>query len=213
MASTGSVTDLPRRLASTTLPEPVEGSIASTGSATDPLREPATRCLSSSKAASPRQARPPICRVSSPPPRCLRQAQAAFVSTNDTSHHPPARLADATLAACSSKGVDLAKLQRAGLPVPPGFVVTTDARAASPTTCNRSSWPPWPPRTATRPKRWKPPPPPSAPASPPCCPFPRTWLLPSSTPPHVLHHRSPFTEYQITFRKPSAPPPPPTCPT
>ncbi len=34
---------------------------------------------------------------------------------------------DATLAACGGKGVNLAKLARAGLPVPPGFVVTTDA--------------------------------------------------------------------------------------
>ena len=34
---------------------------------------------------------------------------------------------DASLATCGGKGVNLAKLARAGLPVPPGFVVTTDA--------------------------------------------------------------------------------------
>jgi len=34
---------------------------------------------------------------------------------------------DATLASAGGKGVNLAKMARAGLPVPPGFIVATDA--------------------------------------------------------------------------------------
>ena len=75
----------------------------------------------------------------------------------------------ATLSTTGGKAQNLAKLARAGLPVPPGFIVTTAAyqclrRRQRP--ARFINYPPSRPLTPTTPPRSNPPPPPSGPDSP-----------------------------------------------
>ena len=83
----------------------------------------------------------------------------------------------ATLSTTGGKAQNLAKLAQAGLPVPPGFIVTTAAYQAFVAAndlhgfIHSTSWP----RTPTTPPRSKPPPPPSAPDSATCLSL-LTWL-------------------------------------